>query len=85
CAWPRLAWSSVYGTLVGEDGSDDAFAGVMKILKNRLAGGPPLDGRLESACPGSSAPKVHISSLLCRTASCTDPPGNKRPPSTSTK
>ena len=36
--WPRLLWSSLEGSHAGEDGSDDAFASVMEILRRRLGG-----------------------------------------------
>lgn len=38
CVWPRFLWSSIEGSHAGEDGTDDAFASVMEILRRRLGG-----------------------------------------------
>ena len=38
CVWPRFLWSSIEGSHAGEDGTDDAFASLMDILRRRLGG-----------------------------------------------
>ena len=36
--WPRLLYTSFFGSYLGEDGSDDAFESFMTVLRWRLPG-----------------------------------------------
>jgi hypothetical protein len=59
CAWRKMMWSSVHGSVEGEDGHDDAFAMLMYVLRRRLVdredsdwltNTTTSDDRLETAC-----------------------------------
>lgn len=38
CAWPRLWWTSIYGSCFGDDARYDAFDALMATLRYRLPG-----------------------------------------------
>ena len=37
CVWPRFVYSTAFGAVAQEDGTDDAFESVMTVLRRRLA------------------------------------------------
>jgi hypothetical protein len=68
CVWRFFSWSSLWGSLAGEDGSSDAFEVLMFVLRERALYGSQRRKLGCEAVPGGWAPPAP----LCRAGKCAD-------------